>query len=520
MQKNWQTNIALMGTLSFFLIACEASISITPGPSSRGTNSGQGSTSTTNPGSTQQTAPKTTQQPTTPPRETKRVCTQRQQWKTQLSPTKPQETFSSSFWLSPQLDKDTKGTDIATDAQGNIYITGYTLETSPYAPPNSDESYKATMFVAKISTQGQIMWVLSPTTQSSKKISRGYAITVDKQGYVYVVGDFWKTTTFGADRLTAKHWDDLFVSKMSADGCWLWTVSAGGSHHDKMHAIAADTQGNLYVTGQFSSSIQIGKTTHTSPGSMPHGFIAKLTKEGHWAWSKQIDNGHPKSIVVGPNGHIYTTGVFLEKTSIGGSTFSSTKWTDVYVAKLNADGNWLWAVQAGGVDQSESAGLTVDTQGNVYFAASVGSPNQDTSQQTVTMGSHRFAHKGKDDIVVAKLDTHGQWKWAKHIASHCSDSVNDITIDQQGKLKLVGKLQCSVTFGTKVMAPRKEDEAFIATLTTEGKWLQIEPLQVDNRVYPKKLAIGKDGKVYTIGDQLFASTVPSVYLSNAFIWSP
>jgi hypothetical protein len=197
MQKNWQTNIALMGTLSFFLIACEASISITPGPSSRGTNSRQGSTSTTNPGSTQQTAPKTTQQPTTPPRETKRVCTQRQQWKTQLSPTKPQETFSSSFWLSPRLDKDTKGTDIATDAQGNIYITGYTLETSPYAPPNSDESYKATMFVAKISTQGQIMWVLSPTTQSSKKISRGYAITVDKQGYVYVAGDFWKTTHLG-----------------------------------------------------------------------------------------------------------------------------------------------------------------------------------------------------------------------------------------------------------------------------------------------------------------------------------
>ncbi len=89
---------------------------------------------------------------------------------------------------------------------------------------------------------------------------------------------------------------------------WDWAVGAGGTGVDEGLSIAIDSQGNQYVTGSFRGTAAFGNHTLTASG----------------------DN-----------------------------------WTeDIFAAKLDPAGNWLWAVKAGGIDYDEGNGIAVDGAGN------------------------------------------------------------------------------------------------------------------------------------------------------------
>ena len=102
---------------------------------------------------------------------------------------------------------------------------------------------------------------------------------------------------------------------------WLWARNAGGSSSDYCNSIAVDVNGNSYVTGSFQGSATFGSTTLTSSGGSDI-FIAKLDSSGNWLWAKNAggtgaDIGN--GIAVDADGNSYVTGYFE-----GSSTFCST----------------------------------------------------------------------------------------------------------------------------------------------------------------------------------------------------
>ncbi|MEN6446018.1 MAG: SBBP repeat-containing protein [Candidatus Cloacimonas sp.] len=104
---------------------------------------------------------------------------------------------------------------------------------------------------------------------------------------------------------------------------WLWAKKAGGKSDDYGNSIAVDANGNSYVTGTFyGSSATFGSTTLTGSG-YDDIFVAKMDSNGNWLWARQAggtlsDLGN--SIAVDANGNSYVTGTFDGSSATYGNT--------------------------------------------------------------------------------------------------------------------------------------------------------------------------------------------------------
>ena len=170
-------------------------------------------------------------------------------------------------------------------------------------------------------------------------IDEARSIAIDSAGNSYVTGYFYDTATFGSTTLTNSDYENAFIAKMDANGNWLWAKSTGGLSNDQGYGIAIDSTGNSYVIGCFEGRVTFGNIRLTSNGERDI-FIAKLDQNGNWLWAKgaggsSYDNGH--SIVVDSAGNGYLTGGFFGTATFGSITLTSRGSYDIFIAKLEKD---------------------------------------------------------------------------------------------------------------------------------------------------------------------------------------
>lgn len=166
-----------------------------------------------------------------------------------------------------------EGRSIAVDsASNNTYVTGFTASadfplTSPLQP-NYNGDIDA--FVTKISANGSSL--IYSTYLGGAKEDKGYGIAVDSNGYTYVTGSTYSssTDTPGFPLKNPLQTDnnglnDAFITKITPNGSGLiYSTYLGGKSYDQGYSIAADSDGNAYVTGFTFSS-----WTPSPPGPPP-----------------------------------------------------------------------------------------------------------------------------------------------------------------------------------------------------------------------------------------------------------
>ena len=289
------------------------------------------------------------------------------------------------------------GRGISISADGNLYVTGWFNGTASFGYFTLTSSGNDDIFVAKMDAAGNWLWA-----EKAGGISNDYGrvISTDADGNVYVTGYFFGTASFGSFTLTSSGNTDIFVAKMDADGNWLWAEKAGGSDWDKGYGISTDADGNVYVTGYFKGLASFGSFNLTSSGSCDV-FLAKISADGNWLWAKKaggssLDTGY--GISTSADGNVYVTGYFFGTASFGSFTLNSSGGGDIFVAKMDADGNWLWAKKAGGSDYDSGYGISISTDGNVYVTGYFYSI-------TAIFGSFTLTSSGEYDIFVAKLNS-------------------------------------------------------------------------------------------------------------------
>ena len=123
---------------------------------------------------------------------------------------------------------------------------------------------------------------------------------------------------------------------------WLWAINSGGVSSDYAQCIAVDSEGNCYVTGYFRFTATFGSTTLTGKGDKDI-FIAKADKDGNWLWAKKAGEGRDDEgfgIAVDSEGNCYVTG-YIALTEVDAG------YADIFIAKFDKDGNWLWLKMVG-----------------------------------------------------------------------------------------------------------------------------------------------------------------------------
>ncbi len=274
---------------------------------------------------------------------------------------------------------DDYGQRIAINTNGNIFITGYFASLSitfgSITLYNDTDEYD--VFIAKYDTNGNVLWAKSAGGTSLDYV---YDIATDASGNVYITGTFWSPTiTFGLTTLSNAGRCDIFIAKYDANGNVLWAKSIGGADYDEGCSIATDGSGNVYVTGYFCSpSITFDPYTLTNAGGV-NIFIVKYDANGNVLWAKSAGGpGYDKAngIATDPKGNVYITGGFESQfISFGSITLTNSGDGDIFIAKYDANGNVLWAKSAGGPGYDKANGIATDPKGNVYITGSFISPS-------------------------------------------------------------------------------------------------------------------------------------------------
>jgi len=208
----------------------------------------------------------------------------------------------------------------------------------------------------------------------------GYSIAVDGAGNVYTTGRFQDTADFepgtGAHILYSAGSDDIFISKHNASGNLLWAKGFGGSNNDQGNSIKLDQFGNIYITGTFIGQIDFdpGAGIYNLAAANVNIFILKLNALGNFVWAKNL-NGLGISTgnsVVDIGGNVYTIGILDGTVDIdpgpGIYNLTSAGNYDVLIFKYNSSGNLVWAKNFGGTGKDEGTSVSIDGAGNICTA--------------------------------------------------------------------------------------------------------------------------------------------------------
>jgi hypothetical protein len=376
------------------------------------------------------------------------------------------------------------------------------------------------LFTSLIGAPSANAWSSAQTTVSvfsGTLNNSGIAIAVDSSGNIYTTGFFIGTVDFdpgtGITNLTSAGANDAFVSKLNSSGELIWAKSFGGASADVGYSIAVDSSGNVYTTGLFEGTADFdpgtGITNLTSAGYRDV-FVSKLNSSGALLWAKsfggsQVDEGN--SIAVDSSGNVYTTGYFELivdfDPGVGTTNLTSAGGHDAFVSKFNSSGDLIWAKSFDGSYDTEAISIAVDSSGNVYTTGYFdGIADFDPGA-----GTANLALAGYADVFVSKLDSSGNYVWAKSfgVASYYKYS-SSIAVDSSGNI---------YTTGTNTALASFAPDIFVSKLNSSGSLLWEKSFGGSSYDTGFSVAVDSSGNVYTTG--YFEGTVdfdPGVGTSN------
>ena len=279
------------------------------------------------------------------------------------------------------------GYSIAVDQIGNVYSTGEFKETADFDPGpgifNLISAGGKDIFIQKLNASGNFVWAKGIGGALDDK---GNSIAVDRIGTVYATGQFSDTVDFNPSTsttiLTSGGSFSTFISKLSPSGDFIWAKQVSGPGYSAGSSITIDPNGAINLTGFFKGACDfdpgIDANLIVSAGQ-GDAFIEKLDTTGNLIWVKTIGNAGPNCIVTDLMGNIYVAGVFGGSTDfdpgIGVYNVGFSGFLDLFMLKLDMNGNFLWAAGTGSSNAESIESIAVNSNGNIYatgtFRASV-----------------------------------------------------------------------------------------------------------------------------------------------------
>nr|MDD3720776.1 SBBP repeat-containing protein [Candidatus Gracilibacteria bacterium] len=402
-------------------------------------------------------------------------------------------TGLSNFPISTGLASDDMGYKILKDTGGNIYVYGVFQGTSNLFGENLTSSGLNDIFIAKLDSNGNKIWVKKAGGSSNDNIS---GMVLDTAGNIYVTGRFNSTADIFGSSLTSAGNGDIYIAKLDNNCNSIWVKQAGTTNDDGGNGIALDGSGNVYAAGYFYGTINMFGTNLTSAGGTDI-YLVKLDNGGNpllavrtGGTGYEFTNG----VKLDTSGNIYIIGYYNGTTNLFGTNLGSAGNYDSFVAKLDSGGNGIWAKREGGSLNDDISGIEIDTSGNIYVVGTF------WGAQAYVFGTTLY-NGGSNDIYVAKLDSGGNGIWAKNIGGTSTNAGNGMTLDTAGNIYVTGYFNGTANvFGTSLTTAGSND-IFVSKLDNGG-----------NGIWSKQAG----GTSMDIGNGITLDTAGNIYVSGYF----
>ncbi len=408
------------------------------------------------------------------------------------------------------------GNDFASktcvDASGNVFVAcnfqSSSINVGTVNIANSGIS-GMDVFVAKFNPSGDVIWA-----QRIAGANNEYAtgITVDAAGRVYVSGYYsspqisippFLANNTGSTSVT----NDIYIACLNGSGVPQFLNSYGSTSHETAGGLAyygGSTQA-IYLTGSYtSSSFQVGATTltNTGTGGSSEGYLIKFNTTGTPQWARTFGSAgsgdYSNSVEVDNTGAPHILGSFGSgNTVIGTSTLVSYGSSDIFFAKYDVNGNFVWSKNIGGTSNDFPGYIDIDATNNIYISGYY----QNTS---INFGSFSLPNAGGYDAFAAKFNSLGTNLWATRAYGTGNEYGMSLVLDAVGNTYLSGYTEgASFTIGSSsfsnLNAPTSD--MFIAKLNTAGtfQWLAKSTGTNSELTLGGAMAIDAVGNIYTTG---------------------
>jgi Beta-propeller repeat len=420
-------------------------------------------------------------------------------------------------------------TRIVTDSSGNIYTCGAFSGTADFDPNLTGTSILTAdrspdIFISKLDSRGNFVWAKS---MSGGETDNALGLAVDASGNVYTSGYFDGTVDFDpsptvTNNLVGLGRGDIFISKLNNSGDFVWAKRIGGGNRDGATDLAIDSSGNVYTAGIFQDTVDFDPSL-TGTANLVNGglFLSKLTTDGNFAQAQQFNSGFLGNIsqtVVDTLGNRYTVGIFsgtvdVDPSSTGMTNLTSEGENDIFISKLDSSGNFVWAKSLGGKGLDNVIGLGIDGSGNVYTTG--------TFQGTVDFdpsltGTSNLVSLGFSDIFINKLDSRGNFVWAKSLGETGYKNLTGVAIDAGGNIYTTGSFSGTVDFdpsstGTANLVSSETQRTFTSKLDSNGNfvWAKLMGGGDYYSTATSRIAVDGSGNVYTTGSFQGTAAIPN-----------
>jgi PKD domain-containing protein/beta-propeller repeat-containing protein/all-beta uncharacterized protein/S-layer family protein len=396
-----------------------------------------------------------------------------------------------SYQVIGGLRGDEIGYGIATDRDGNIYVTGFTNSTdfpvtpgafqstlgSPILPFPPPVPQGGDAFVAKLDSSGNILYATYLGSSNTFSVEMGQGIAVDEAGNAYVAGR--ASNGFPVFNGMNSANGGIFLAKFNPNGGVIFSsrINAGGSFTSFPGSfflnvgLGLDSQGNTYLTGQnyvikvnpsgtslvYNTSLfadvspqsitadaagNAYVTGHSDVAGGRNIFVKKFNPSGAELYSRAFggigdgtfDFEYGRSIAADSNGNAYVTGITNSSDFPTMNAFqsvyggSSTDGGDAFLVKLDTNGNTLFSTYLGGQGFDSGFGVATDLAGNAYVTGTTRSTNfpvKDAFQQAPN-------NPPAEEIFITKFYPDGMVDFSSYYGSQFTENGYAIAVDPFG----------------------------------------------------------------------------------------
>lgn len=371
------------------------------------------------------------------------------------------------------------GWDVAVDSAGSVYVTGYFINSVDFDPgtgtSNQNGGTAGSPFVWKLNSTGSFAWVAALTGGST--LNEGRGIAIDANGNPVVCGIM--RSSFDADPGSgtttlniASSGQRGFIIKLNGAGSLVWAKNLEGANASRCWSVAIGNNNSILIGGNFLGTVDFdpnsGVQNISSVNSMYDIFVERLDASGNYVWVSDIGGTGDEdlwAITTDAAGNVYATGSYGGSVDFdpgaGTFTLNSTLSTwDIYVFKLNSNGNFGWAAGAGSNNVDFGNAIDVDQNGYVYIAGSYkGLTDFDPGSGTQNLGV-----VGVEDAFIWCLTPSGTFYAVSRIGSTGLDQFNGIDVSYFDCVRGCGQFAAAADFdpgtGTNTITPSSTRDGF------------------------------------------------------------
>lgn len=288
-----------------------------------------------------------------------------------------------------------------------------------------------------------------------------------------------------------------------------WVKQTGNEFYNTPSDLRVDPMGNVYTVGSFSGTLDLDPGTDTFNITSNGGqdtYIQKLDSNGNFLWGKHIGgNGDDliDKLVIDELENIYMLGEFYDTVDfnpgLDTTNLVSLGMSDVFVLKLDAEGNFIWVKQIGGSNELASLDIALDNEGDIYtMGVFIGTIDIDPGIDTTYLTSVG----GWSATFIQKLDESGNLVWGKCFTGLGTCFGRSMEIDDSGHIFIIGQFGLTIDFDPGVGVENITSTGsgnYIQKLDTNGDFVWVKEIEAANGFMLRDLALDDLSNMYLTG---------------------